>query len=192
MNTNDGKRMIPKVILAIMGATLVLGCVQTTNVSAPSVVSAGDAFTVVVTSEATDTGGVDYAWLAIMVPNGWEVVWGLYSGPGFSGVLSPALPDTAVVIVDALEEALPSPPWSFWSVLTTDGPVDGEYGSVWSSTALIQTDELEGPVVLQLFSGVVDDGVFFDEPAFPCSLTVLPLALSQETWGRIKAGFGVD
>ena len=144
----------------------------------------------VVTSEATDTGDADYGWVAAMIPNGWEAVWGLYSGPGFSGVLSPALPDTAAIIVDVLEEALPSPPWSFWAVLTTDAPVEGEEGSVWSSTALIQTDELEGVVVLQFLSGVVDDGVFFDEPAFPCTLTVLPLTLSHETWGGIKSVLG--
>jgi len=176
-------------IMLLTGATLIVGCVSTTDVVIPECVESYSSFQSLITSEVTSGGSAYLGWVAVMAPNGWEATDGLYSGSLFSGDLVPALPDTLECITFYLEQDAPSPAWGYWSILVTDGPVEAETGDIWHSSVMISTDGLTGSVILQFLSGMYDESAGFDMPAYPCTVSVIPQTLSQETWGTIKAGF---
>jgi len=179
--------------LLLLSLVTVVGCVETTDVQAPEEIPVSSTFEAQVT--ATVTSGqeeVIYGWVAIMLPNGWASIGGEFEGPGTTGTLHPAVGDTLYILEEYIDGDHPSPPWGYWAYMIADGPLQGALGSVWTATVTIQNDEMEGVVVLEFLTGVVDTDVFWDEPLFPCTLTVLPEALSQTSWGGIKAGFETD
>jgi len=185
---NSGVEHKSRAILLILALVTAVGCVETTDVLMPEEIPVSSTFEAQIVSTVTSGyGEAQNGWIGIMVPNGWALIGGDYEGPGTTGPLYPPVGEMLSYLEENIEGTYPTPPWGYWAFMIAAGPLEGDLGSEWIGTVTIQNDELEGTVVLEILSGVLDTEIFWDGPLFPCSVSVSPQVLSQETWGSIKA-----
>ena len=177
-------------ILTSAGLAIILGCVQTTSVEAPSEVNQNTTFTATtnVIASYSSLASSTTCCLAILIPEIWTLdrVYGYGEGAGFSGPL-----DTM--------GAHGNPPWQhpapsgyLWSCWETPAPILADSGETGYADALISVTDSLGIYQLAFCAGLYNPIEDVNWEDYPCSCTVevTLLNLEQETWGSIKSKLG--
>ena len=164
--------------------TIVLGCVETTSIEAPSEVNPNVSFELTVHTELTHAANTSWGELAILIPEFWSVdsVFGdgyEYVGPlEFSGIGGwPA-------------DLFPPSIGYVWWLFYCPELLYGDSAETGYAIATIITDDSIGTFqVASIACASVEKEPWFDGVPCSCTVDVTPLNLEQKTWGYIKAEF---
>ncbi len=174
-------------VLISAGLAILLGCVETTGVQAPTAVSPNTSFTVIIDVMSSDSNWYPaIVGLAVLIPEIWEVD-SLYGyGFGYSGTL-----DTLDYHFDPPWQH-PAPGGYIWSCWQTPVAVVGDSGETGYAEAYISVSDSLGLFQLAFCAGylnTIGPDFWWEEDPCSCVVEIVPLNLEQETWGHIKSEF---
>jgi len=174
------------VILLSAGLAIMLGCVATTSVEAPSEVNPNTSFTTIIHVISTEPSwDSTICCLAILIPEIWTVDSVLGEGYGLSCLL-----DTMGVHGEPPWEH-PAPSGYLWSCWETPVAILADSGETGYAEAYISVTDSLGFFELAFCAGYYHSmgGVIYEDNPCSCVVEVTLLNLEQETWGFIKSEF---
>ncbi len=173
-------------ILASAGLAIIIGCVETTSVEAPSEINPNTPFQVIVNTVQTDSGGNTVnGCLSSMIPETWTIDSVYVSGYGFAGSLE------MMGWEGFPSDSYPPSPGYGWFDARHYG-FSGQSGDTGYAVVTIIPDDSLGTFQLAFLAAVKDPmkgGYLWEGDPCSCIVEVLPLSLEQETWAHIKSEF---
>ena len=173
------------VIVLSAGLAIMLGCVQTTSVEAPSDVNPNVSFEVTVNTELTQ-GSYGDGNLAILIPEIWSVDSVYCDGYQYTGPFS--VPDT--VFFGWANDSFPPNAGYEWWYSSSPATLSGDSGETGHVTVTITTSDSIGTFKLAFIAfSTYEHQPYYDGVPCSCTVEVTPLSLEQETWAHIKSEF---
>ncbi len=171
-------------MLISVGLAILLGCVDTTGVDAPSQIDPNTTFecTVNTIGDSLNPGAPDIGYLAILIPEIWSVDSVYGEGYGFTGSMD-SIPN-----VQTYPNYTDPPVGYEWSMWETPVPLTSYPGDSGYAIVNINTSDSLGEFQLVFYTGSAGsiEPIWEDTPC-SCTVEVTPLNLQQDTWAHIKS-----
>lgn len=174
-------------VLLAAGLAIILGCVETTSVEAPSEVSPNVAFEVIVNTELTQEGYY-FGHLAILIPESWSVDSVYCDGYQYTGPFDIWCPEPGEWCW-ATDSFPPAAGYEWW-YSDSNSYLQGDLGETGYGIVTITTSDSIGISQMAFIAfGMYEKEPYYDGVPCSCMVEVTPLSLEQETWGHIKSEF---